>query len=213
MTVTASPQDVPAGTQSAPGTPAGNAQGTLGKGGLLLSTITQLQAKIALTTQPQALANLEFVLNAAQIQAVDYFMASYWVAADQIIAQLCTSPNDIRGPMGPADKTYVTNQLALIAQRQAQVTAAIAAGTPVANPLQYSTAYPPPMSGYPLTLPDAVLYALQTQYVDYLMTHGGPILSAATILADMTGTQTYPWNGYTSDYTSYQWYIDGYGGV
>lgn len=203
MTVTASPADVPPGTQT--GNPIG-----VGKGQSLLNAITALQTAIANTTQPQAVANLNAALAAAQVAAVDYFMQSFWVSADQIIAQMATAPNDKR-VMPKKGDAYVTAQLALIAQRQAQVTAAIAAGTPVANPLQYSATYPPPMSGYPLSLPDAVLYALQTQLVDYYMAKS--YLPASLILSTMTGTQTYPWNGYTSDYTSYQWYIDGYGGI
>lgn len=203
MTVTASPVDVP------PGTATGTPQGTLGKGGTLLAAITNLNTAIANTTQPQAVANLNAALVAAQVAAVDYFMQSFWVSADQIIAQMATAPTDLRvisrKELSDAN-SFVNRQLALIAQRQAQVTAAIAAGTPTVNPLQYSVAYPPPMAGYPLTLPDAVLYQLQTQLVDYYMAKA--ILPASLILSTMTGVQTYPWNGYESNYTEYQQWLE-----
>ena len=204
MTVTASPADVPAGTP--PGVP----QNTLGKGQQVLSDIAAVQALVTAAANPAVQPALVARLNQLQIEAVDYFMGSYWVAADQILAVMTA---DMILPR--AGDAFVTAQLAKIATRATQVAALVAAiftmhGTPpggVDEADQYSVGYPAPNSGYPLTEPDVYLYMLQTQLVDYCMNRG--ILPATTILATMTGVQTYPWNGYQSDYTWYQQYWDG----
>lgn len=200
MTVTASPNDI------GPGSMNGTNGGRLGKGQTLLNEIAVVQTTLALSmaASPNSQA-LAARLNQLQIQAVDYFMGSFWVSADQILA---TIPIPAGGPVTTTKE--ITRLQGLIAIRQAQVNTLIAAGIPV-SPVgneapQYSTGYPPPMSGYPLTLPDAVLYALQQQLVDLLMTTG--IVQASTILATMTGTQTYPWNGYASNYTYYQYPVE-----
>ena len=204
MTVTASPADVAPGT--ATGTPNG-----VSKGQSLLNAITDLTNRIAAVMQPQLIAALTNELGLAQIRAVDYFMQSFWVAADQVLAQMATAPTDLR-VLPKAGDFYVTAQLAAIAARQTQVTAALAAGTPTLpsgdQSTQYTKAFPPPMKGYPLTLPDRVLYQLQSELVHYYMVTG--ILPASLILSTMSGVQTYPWNGYESNYTFYQQYLDGY---
>lgn len=199
MTVTASPADVPAGTAT------GNPQAGLGKGGTLLAEIAAVSA---LNFGNQAISNtLHTKLNRLQIEAVEYFMASYWVAADQIIAS--TTVQTALTLWSPRD-SFLAGLLARIASRQAQVNILVAAGTPSlettgVQPTQYSVAYPPSNSGYPLTSPDVKLYSLQTELVNYLMNK--PYVTAATILSAMNGAQTYDWNGYTSNYT---WYSNDY---
>jgi hypothetical protein len=209
MTVTASPNDLP------PGTATGTAGTGVGKGQSLLNQIAALQtaynASVANSVNQR---NLAFALNAEQIAAVDYFMATYWVSADQIIATMY--PTYFTLPkVGDA---FITAQRTKIAARLTQL-AAIGTGTPIGTPpggtttngaaqAQYSVAYPLPNSGYPLVTPDVLWYQLNTQLVDYAMRTGN-ILPASLILSTMTGTQTYPWNGYWSNYTSYQQYWDG----
>lgn len=202
MTVTASPADVPAGT------PGRTPQNTLGKGQLVLSEIAAVQALVTAAANPAVQPALVARLNQLQIEAVDYFMGSYWVSADQILAVMTA---DMILPNG--GDAFVTAQQAKIAVRLAQINTPGAVGIQDIPPggttesAQYSVSYPAPMSGYPLTEPETVWYQLQTQLVDYCMNKG--ILPAATILATMTGVQTYPWNGYQSDYTFYQQYWDG----
>lgn len=222
MTVTASPNDLP------PGTATGTAGTRVGKGQSLLNKIAALQtaynASVANSVNQR---NLAFALNAEQIAAVDYFMATYWVSADTIVAWAKENPTYFRLPAAgdpvigtgrfANQTTYPNTYIAKIATRLAQL-AAIGTGTPIGTPpggtttngaaqAQYSVAYPLPNSGYPLVTPDVLWYQLNTQLVDYAMTHG--YLSAADILAQLTGAQTYPTNAYWSNYTSYQQYWDG----
>lgn len=188
MTVTASPQDTLGyGEQFNP----------VGRGQLLLNGIAAQQALVNAPTNQNVKASQLAQLNALQMEAVDYFMASYWVSADQILA---TMPPPTTGRFGG----YVSSQLTSIATRAAQVAALIAAGTPV-SPIgnlapQYSRAYPPSNSAYPLQGPDVFLYGLQTQLVDFLM--ATQVTPAWQILATMTGAQTWPYN-YVSNYTWY----------
>lgn len=199
MTVTASPADVPAGTL------VGHPQPGLGKGGTLLAAIA---ATAALSFGNQAIAaSLATQLAELQIEAVRYFMNSYWVSADQIIAN--TTVAAAITLWSPRDKR-LADLLARIATRQAVVNTLVAAGTPSTvgtgmQPSQYSVAYPPSNSAYPLTSPDVKLYSLQVELVNYLMQKA--YVTAATLLATMTGAQTYPWNGYASGYT---WFSDDY---
>lgn len=206
MTVTASPADVPAGT------PTRAPQGAIGKGQSLLNEIAAIQALVTAAKNPATQPDLVTRLNRLQIQAVDYFMGSYWVSADSILA--ATYPAEFILPH--SGDPYVTAKLAAIAARVAQINNPGTVGiqdrppggtAPSKANSQYSVSYPAPISGYPLTEPETVWYQLQTQLIDYCMNKG--ILPAATILSFMTGAQTYPWNGYQSDYTSYQQYWDG----
>ena len=187
MTVTANPLDVP-GVYG---------QG-VGKGTQVLNAVAAQQAvvnaAVATFVAPAAAR-----LNLLQIEAVDYFMGSYWVSADQILATFSPLPS------APKYNAYITSQLNAIAARLAQINQT--------NPTQYSqvitqgneapqySRYSPP---YPLTGPDTYYYSLQTQLVDFLMTTG--TLPASLILSTMTGVQTYPFtyntNGqYFSDST------------
>jgi hypothetical protein len=188
MTVTASPLDV-AGV---------NGQGP-GKGTQVLNAVAAQQAIVNTAPNPIQLAAAQAQLSLLQINAVDYFMGSYWVSADQILATFSPLPS------APKYNAYITAQLNAIAARLAQINQT--------NPAQYSqvitqgneapqySRYSPP---YPLTPPDTYWYQLQTQLVDFLMENG--IVLASNILATMTGVQTYPFtyntNGqYFSDST------------
>lgn len=201
MTVVASTADVPAGTAT------GNPQPGLGKGGTLLAGIAATQALVTAAKNPASQNALQGQLDLLQVEAVQYFMGSYWVAADQIIANTTVAAAITLWGMGsPVRDQHLAELLARIVSRQAQVNILVAAGTPSlettgVQPTQYSVAYPPPNSGYPLTSPDVKLYALQTELVNYLMQKA--YVLAATILSVMNGAQTYDWNGYTSNYTRY----------
>lgn len=172
MTVVASPADV-----------TGVHGNGLGKGQTLLNAIAAVQALV--TSAPLNLSAAA-QLNLLQIEAVDYFMGSYWVSADSILAAFTPLPTNSK--YGP----YITAQLALIAARLAQINQV---------PPQYSQAlvygnqapqYPAYMPPYPNTPPDGYWYQLQTQLVDFLMTNG--IVLAAAILSTMAGAQTYAFN-------------------
>jgi hypothetical protein len=190
MTVTASPADVP-GVYG---------QG-VGKGTQVLNAVAAQQAVVNAAVGPFVVPAAA-QLNLLQIEAVDYFMGSYWVSADSILATFGAS---LTPQLCGRHYAYVTKQLAAIAARLAQINQT--------NPAQYSqvitqgneapqySAYMPP---FPLTPPDTFWYALQTTLVDYLMGKG--IVTAASILSTMTSVQTYPFtyntNGqYFSDST------------
>ena len=173
MTVTASPSDVTGVHGNGPG-----------KGTQVLNAIATLQALVN-----SAPLNLSAAtqLNLLQINAVDYFMGSYWVSADSILSTF--SPLPTNSKYG----SYITAQLNAIAARLAQINQT--------NPTQYSQAlvygneapqYPAYMPPYPNTPPDTYLYQLQTQLVDFLMANG--IVLASNILSTMTGAQTYAFN-------------------
>jgi hypothetical protein len=173
-------------------------------GAALLVGIAAVQTLVSSGQNLVALPAMQLQLNALQMEAVDHFMATYWVSADSILAAMPPPTNSRYGP-------FVTAQLAAITARAAVVAALIARGPlPITmgnQAPQYSRSYPEPMAGYPLTLPDTRLYGLQMQLVDFCMALS--ILPAAQILSTMSGVQTYPFNGYVSNYTSYQYDIDG----
>jgi len=192
MTVAASPADAP-----------GIRGNGLGKGQTLLNAIAALQTTVnnSPAHTPQ-LYSAQAQLNLLQIEAVDYFMGSYWVSADSI---LVTMGNLLTQQACGKYFLYVTQQRALIAARLTQINQI--------NPPQFSqalvygneapqySAYMPP---YPNTPPDTVWYQLQTQLVDFCMTIG--IIPAFLILSTMTGAQTYPFtyntnNQYFSPYS------------
>jgi hypothetical protein len=118
------------------------------------------------------------------MQAVDHFMATYWVSADSILAAM--------PPSAPGqDGVIITGVLASIAARAAKVAVIVAAGLPVSTVgnegvPQYSTAWPL------VQTPDTYWYALQTYLIDWCMAQG--VLTAASILSTMTGAQTYPFS-------------------
>ena len=155
-----------------------------GKGTQVLNAVAAQQAIVNAAPNPIQLAAAQAQLNLLQINAVDYFMGSYWVSADQILAAFAPIPVNSRYG------AYITAQLAAIAARLTQINQV---------PPQYSQAlvygnqapqYPAYMPPYPNTPPDGYWYALQTQLVDFLMTQG--IILASTILSTMSGNQTYP---------------------
>ena len=157
-------------------------------GALLLTGIAAAQALVTANANPAAQSSCVQQLNALQIQAVDHFMATYWVSADSILAALPPAPTGRYG-------TIITAQLAAIAARAAAVVILVANGLPQINNAQYSVAY------LPYQVPDTFWYQLNTQLVDFLMQTS--TIPASLILSTMTGTQTYPFN-YVSGYTTFQ---------
>lgn len=174
MTVVASSEDVTGVHGNGPG-----------KGTQVLNAVAGLQAVVS-GASPAFIVAAKAQLNLLQIEAVDYFMGSYWVSADQILATFAPLP--VNNKYG----AYITAQLNAITARLAQINQA---------PPQYSQAlvygnqapqYPAYMPPYPNTPPDGYWYALQTQLVDFLMANG--IVTAGSILATMTGNQSYAFN-------------------
>lgn len=179
MTVTANPLDVPGIYGQGPG-----------KGTQVLNAVAAQQAIVNAAPNPTQLAAAQAQLSLLQIEAVDYFMLSYWTSADQILA--------VMGSLLTAQAcgkhfTYVTKQLAAIAARLAQINQV--------NPTQYSQVlvygnyapqYSAYMSPYPNTPPDGFWYGLQVNLIDYCMTHS--IILASLILSTMTGAQSYAFN-------------------
>ena len=80
MTVTANPLDVPGVYGQGPG-----------KGTQVLNAVAAQQAVVNAAVGPFVTA-AQAQLNLLQIEAVDYFMQSYWVAADQILATFAPIP-------------------------------------------------------------------------------------------------------------------------
>lgn len=173
MTVTASPLDVTGVYGQGPG-----------KGTQVLNAVAAQQAIVNAAPNPIQLIAAQAQLNLLQINAVDYFMGSYWVSADQILATFAPIPVNSRYG------TYITAQLAVIAARAAAVAVLVAKGLPTSTlgnqAPQYSVAY------LPYQVPDTFWYQLNTQLVDFLMNNG--IITAASILSTMSGAQTYPFS-------------------
>ena len=177
MTVTANPLDVPGVYGQGPG-----------KGTQVLNAVAAQQAVVNAAVGPFVTA-AQARLNLLQIEAVDYFMLSYWTSADQILAVM----GSLLTPQACGKHyTYVTKQLAAIAARLTQINQV---------PAQYSQAlvfgnvapqYSKYMPPYPNTPPDTYWYALQTQLIDFLMVTA--ILPASLVLSTMTGIQSYVFN-------------------
>ena len=174
MTVTASPLDVTGVYGQGPG-----------KGTQVLNAVAAQQAIVNAAPNPIQLIAAQAQLNLLQINAVDYFMGSYWVSADQILATFVLPTTGRYG-------SYITSQLAQIAARLAQINQVPAQYSQVITVGNQAPQYPAYMPPYPNTPPDSYWYQLQTQLVDFLMTHG--VVLASTILSTMSGAQTYPFS-------------------
>ena len=174
MTVTASPLDVTGVYGQGPG-----------KGTQVLNAVAAQQAIVNAAPNPIQLIAAQAQLNLLQINAVDYFMGSYWVSADQILATFVLPTTGRYG-------SYITSQLAQIAARLAQINQVPAQYSQVITAGNQALQYPAYMPPYPNTPPDSYWYQLQTQLVDFLMTHG--VVLASTILSTMSGAQTYPFS-------------------
>jgi len=161
-------------------------------GAALLTTIAQMQVLVNAGTNGPVRESYRQTLGQLQMQAVDHFMATYWVSADSILA---TMPPSAPGRAG----TFITGALTGIATRAAQVAVILARGLPVStmgnDVPQYSTAWPL------VQTPDTYWYALQQYLIDWCMAQG--VMSAAQILSTMTGAQTYPFNYGPSPPVSY----------
>ena len=173
MTVIASPLDVPGIYGQGPG-----------KGTQVLNAVAAQQTVVNAAAGPFVTAAAA-QLNMLQIEAVDYFMGSYWGSADSILAAFAPIPVNNRYGI------FITAQLAMISARAAAVATLVAKGLPTSTignqgVPQYSIAY------LPYQVPDTYFYQLNTQLVDFLMTTG--IIPASLILSTMTGVQTYPFN-------------------
>ena len=158
-------------------------------GAAILAEIAAVQATIA--ANPKVAAQYAQTLNALQEQAVDHFMATYWLYSGIVL-------NTMLGLQTvPVNLLVAYNaQVAAIATRTTKVAAIVAAGLPVITmgneAPQYSVAYP-------LTqVPDTLLNQLQSGLVDWCMANS--IFTAGMVLAACTGAQTYTFN-YVSGYT------------
>ncbi len=170
MAVTASPLDVTGVYGQGPG-----------KGTQVLNAVAAQQI-VANAAVGAFVPGAQAQLNLLQIEAVDYFMGSYWVSADQILATFVLPTTGRYG-------SYITSQLAQIAARLAQINQVPAQYSQVITVGNQAPQYPAYMPPYPNTPPDSYWYQLQTQLVDFLMTHG--VVLASTILSTMNGAQTY----------------------
>ena len=174
MTVVASSEDVTGVHGNGPG-----------KGTQVLNAVAGLQAIVNAAPNPIQLIAAQAQLNLLQINAVDYFMGSYWVSADQILATFVLPTTGRYG-------SYITSQLAQIAARLAQINQVPAQYSQVITVGNQAPQYPAYMPPYPNTPPDPYWYQLQTQLVDFLMQTS--IVPASLILSTMTGAQTYAFN-------------------
>jgi hypothetical protein len=156
-------------------------------GAALLSDIAQLTTLVNGAVNSARWPSMVAQLHALQRQAIDHFMATYWVAADQILETMVPTGQD----------AHTSKDLLTIASLQAQSDAYVQ--TQVANYPQYSISYPNNQYA-------TQLYAVQMRLVDYYMDKG--LIFPGLILSTMTGVQSRPFN-YISDYTFYQSWVDG----
>ena len=146
-------------------------------GALIDAAIATAQALVTANKNPRIEYDLQQRLNALQVQAVDHYMVTGWLNAATILATY-TAP--------PWDKVGQT-LTKLVASLQSTYNTAAATPMPVGNTNGYGD------SGW-TTIAAAYaqqLYGAQIALVEHLMDLPGGT-TAATILANMTGTQTAP---------------------
>jgi len=133
-------------------------------GAALLSSIAQLQTVVTAAKTPAIQPALVAQLNALQCQAVDHFMATFWLQAASILSTMIPVRVDTRA----------TSMKAVILSVQNQYNAAVAAAL--------------------VTAPSLFTYLnmLQTELVDYYMNTAA--FTAASVLSTMTGAQSQPYN-------------------
>ena len=179
-------------------------------GAALLTGIAAVQALVNANATPALQSAQVQRLNDLQVQAVDHFMATYWVLAARILSTFFTPvplsswdfsmvsmtfdngtyyfgglfPGTLFG-LGPQDPK-AAQLVAQIAYTQAIVTS----GKNPATQPYYAQ----------------LLNESQSHLVDYCMASGA--ITAANILSTMTGVQSLPFN-YVSNYTYYQADIEG----
>jgi hypothetical protein len=152
------------------------------QGALLDAQIATVQALVTANANPAVLYQNQQLLNALQIQAVDHYMSTGWLNAGTILATYTA-------PVG--DKTGAA-LLKLVTDAQTLVTNA-----PPADPRADGIVSP-------LEVYQQYLYQKQTELVDYIMTTPAGT-RAATILANLTGFQSFPYDyvfssiGFTSE--------------
>ena len=144
MTVVASSLDVP-GVRG---------QG-VGKGTQVLNAVAAQQAIVNAAPAGIQLAAALAQLGLLQIEAVDYFMGSYWVSADSILAAFAPIP--VNNRYG----TYITTQLSMISARAAAVATLVAQGLPTSTQGNYAPQYS--VAYLPYQVPDTYFYQLSTQ--------------------------------------------------
>jgi hypothetical protein len=155
-------------------------------GAALLAGIVLVQDLVQNTNSPFAIAQLGLL----QVNAVDHFMAKFFVTAASILATIAPVRVDARA----------AKMLAEIAGVEAKIAAYVppSAAEFLGNEAQYSVQYVP-------TFLQQKLNELQTQLVDYYMATGA--IPAALILSTMTGVQTLDDNGQPVVYVgTYTWY-------
>lgn len=151
-------------------------------GAALDAQIAVVQALVTANKNPLVLYQNVQLLNSLQMQAVNHYMSTYWLAADVILASY--SP--------PAWDKVGARLLTRIAGLQTLVNNA-----PLPNPL--ASGWTDPANGYKI-----LLYQTQTECVDYMMALPGGT-TAATLLSAMTGSQSRPFDyvfssvGFTSE--------------
>ena len=147
------------------------------QGALIDAQIATLQALVTANKNPRVLYTLQQELNKWQVEAVDHYMVTGWLNAASILA-LYSAPS--WDAVGQNITTRINGLTTLY-------TNAVAAGMPAGDANGYGSA------GW-TTIASAFaqqLYAKQIELVEHIMNLPGGT-SAATILANMTGTQTQP---------------------
>lgn len=144
-------------------------------GAAIDAQIAVLQALVMANANPRIEYNLQQQLNQAQVQAVDHYMVTGWLNAATILASYSAPSWDSVGQTITARVAYLQNLYNN------------APAMPPGNANGYGD------SGW-TTLASAyaqLLYAKQIELVEHIMNVPGGT-TAATILANMTGTQTAP---------------------
>jgi hypothetical protein len=179
-------------------------------GAALLTGIAAVQALVNANATPAIQDAQIQQLNALQVQAVDHFMATYWVLAARILSTFFTPTPISQWDFSMAAMTF-DNPAYMFDGLFPGVISVLGPQDPKAAALEAQIAYTQSIVNgglNPATQPyyKQLLNESQTQLVDYCMNSGA--ITAANILSTMTGIQSLPFN-YVSNYTYYQADIEG----
>jgi hypothetical protein len=158
------------------------------QGALLDAAIASAQTLVTVNKNPTVLYQLQQALNALQVQAVDHYMVTGWLNAGTILAAYPAPAWDTVGQALTARVAFLKN---LVANAPAM---------PAGNAEGYGS------SGWTTVVADyeQKLYAAQITLVEHIMALPGGT-SAATMLAELNGYQSFPFEyvfnsvGYTDE--------------
>ena len=149
------------------------------QGALIDAQIVVLQALVNANLKPMVLPQYVLALNQTQVEAVDHYMVTGWLNAAYVLANFSAPANDRVGQA-------LTTRVAFLQ-----------------NLTDNAPAMPPGNNGWTSLAAEYgnLLYAAQISLVEHIMDVPGGT-SAATILATLTGYQSFPFE-YVFDSVGY----------